>query len=46
MAKSDKGTKVIQKSAKTGEIVSTDYAKTHPATTYGLKVPVVPPKKK
>jgi len=28
------GTRIIFKSAKTGQIVSQQYAKTHPATTY------------
>lgn len=38
-------TKSMPISAKTGRIVSPAYAKTHPATTVVLKVPVVAPGK-
>ena len=38
-------TKSMPISAKTGRIVTPGYAKTHPATTVVLKVPVVAPGK-
>lgn len=38
-------TKDMAISAKTGRIVSPQYAKTHPATTVTMKVPVVKPGK-
>jgi len=43
--KSKQQTKEMPISAKTGRIVSQQYAKTHPATTVVLKVPVVKPGK-
>lgn len=38
-------TKSMPISAKTGRIVTSEYAKSHPATTVVLKVPVVKPGK-
>lgn len=39
-------TKKISKSAKDGTIVSTDFRKNHPSTTYLQTVPVKKPKRK
>jgi len=39
-------TKKINRSAKTGQFVTPEYAKTHPATTETERVKVVKPKKK
>lgn len=38
-------TKLMPISAKTGRIVTPEYAKSHPATTVVMKVPVVKPGK-
>lgn len=38
-------TKTVAQSAKTGQFVTKQYAKTHPSTTFVQKVPVVKPGK-